>query len=266
MARPNIVLVCTDQQRTDTLSCYGSTFTQTPGFDRVARQGTRFNRAYCPSAVCTPSRASMMTGQYTMRHGAWNVGVNASDGAIFLSHRLAGAGYQTRLVGKAHFQSYSADAASSRESVKDYANGYGGWTGPYYGFDHVELALGHAAWGLSGHYGAWLRERVSPADIERFQTLVKPDNAPDFGGNAYDGALPTRLTNSVWTAERAIAFLEHERRTDDPFFLFVSFQDPHHPHMVPTDYPNRVDPTAVPLPAFDPAEIDRLLPHFRAAQ
>ena len=265
MARPNIVLVCTDQQRTDTLSCYGSTFTQTPGFDRVARQGTRFNRAYCPSAVCTPSRASMMTGQYTMRHGAWNVGVNASDGAIFLSHRLAGAGYQTRLVGKAHFQSYSADAAASRESVKDYANGYGGWTGPYYGFDHVELALGHAAWGLSGHYGAWLRERVSPADIERFQTLVKPDNAPDFGGNAYDGALPTRLTNSVWTAERAIAFLEHERRTDDPFFLFVSFQDPHHPHMVPTDYPNRVDPTAVPLPAFDPAEIDRLLPHFRAA-
>ncbi|MGN6682560.1 MAG: sulfatase-like hydrolase/transferase, partial [Devosia sp.] len=62
MTRPNILLVCTDQQRTDTLSCYGSTFTQTPGFDRVAQQGTRFNRAYCPSAVCTPSRASMMTG------------------------------------------------------------------------------------------------------------------------------------------------------------------------------------------------------------
>jgi uncharacterized sulfatase len=265
MTRPNILLVCTDQQRTHTLSCYGSTFTQTPGFDRVAQQGTRFNRAYCPSAVCTPSRASMMTGQYTMRHGAWNVGVNARDDAVFLSHRLAGAGYHTRLIGKAHFQSYSANAASSRESVEDYANGYGGWTGPYYGFEHVELALGHAAWGLSGHYGAWLRERVSAADIERFQRLVKPDDAPDFGGNAYDWAIPTRLTNSVWTADRAIAFLEEERGADDPFFLFVSFQDPHHPHMVPTDYHNRVDPAAVPLPAFDPAEIDGLPPHFRAA-
>lgn len=265
MARPNILLVCTDQQRVDTLSCYGSTFTHTPGFDRIARQGTRFNRAYCPSAVCTPSRASMLTGQYTMRHGAWNVGVNASDDAIFLSHRLAGAGYQTRLVGKAHFQSYNADASASRESVKDYSAGYGDWTGPYYGFEHVELAPGHAAWGFSGHYGAWLRSQVPAADIERFQTLAKPDGAPDFGGNSYDWAMPTQLTNSAWTADRALAFLERERDTESPFFLFVSFQDPHHPHMVPIDYADRVDPATVPLPAFDPAEIGRLPPHFRVA-
>jgi uncharacterized sulfatase len=207
----------------------------------------------------------MMTGQYTIRHGAWNVGVNTSEDATFLSHRLGGAGYQTRLIGKAHFQSYSADAASSRESVKGYATGYGDWTGPYYGFEYVELAPGHAAWGISGHYGAWVRGQAAPADIERFETLVKVDDADDFGGNAYDWAMPSRLTNSVWTANRAIAFLERERRRDAPFFLFVSFQDPHHPHMVPTDYANRVDPAAVPLPSFDPAELERLPPHFRAA-
>src|SRR3569833_456709 len=172
MTRRNILLVCTDQQRTDTLSCYGSTFARTPGFDQVAQRGTRFTRAYCPSAVCTPSRASMMTGQYAIRHGAWNVGVNTSDEATFLSHRLAGAGYQTRLVGKAHFQSYSADATGSRESVKDYAGGYGGWTGPYYGFEHVELAPGHAAAGLSGHFGAWLRERASVAVFVCFFSFV----------------------------------------------------------------------------------------------
>jgi arylsulfatase A-like enzyme len=159
MARPNILVVCTDQQRTDTLSCYGSSFTHTPGFDRVAERGTRYTRAYCPSAVCTPSRASMMSGQYTVRHGAWNVGVNTGDDVTFLSHRLADAGYETRLVGKAHFESYTADASRSRESVNGYRAGYGDWTGPYYGFQNVELALGHAVWGLSGHYGAWLRER-----------------------------------------------------------------------------------------------------------
>jgi uncharacterized sulfatase len=265
MTRPNILLICTDQQRIDTLSCYGSTFTHTPGFDRVAEQGTRYNRTYCPSAICTPSRASMLSGQYTIRHGAWNVGVNTGDDVSFLSHRLAGAGYQTRLIGKAHFESYTAEPTGSRESVQGYKAGYGDWTGPYYGFQHVELALGHSAWGLSGHYGAWLRERVGPGDIERFETLVKVDDAPDFGGNAYDWAIPTRLTNSVWTADRAVDFLERERDAATPFFLFASFQDPHHPHCVPTDYGNRVDPAAVPLPIQADGGFDALPKHFGLA-
>lgn len=265
MAQPNIILVCTDQQRTDTLSCYGSEFTATPGFDRVAQRGTRYNRAYAPSAVCTPSRASMLSGQYTMRHGSWNVGVNTGDDVTLLSHRLAGVGYQTRLIGKAHVESYSADGEQSRESARDHRTGYDGWTGPYYGFQHVELALGHAAWGLSGHYGAWVREHASDSDIARYETLTKADGAPDFGGNAYDWALPTRLTNSVWTADRAIAFLERDRERDAPFFLMVSFQDPHHPHCVPTDYGNRVDPAAVPMPVHPGGGFDALPPHFRTA-
>lgn len=265
MARPNILLVCTDQQRTDTLSCYGSDFTRTPGFDRVAKQGTRYNRAYCPSAICTPSRASMLSGQYTIRHGSWNVGVNTGDDVVFLSHRLAAAGYQTRLVGKAHFESYTASPEGSRESVQGFKAGYGDWRGPYYGFDHAELALGHAAWGLSGHYGAWLREHVTEGDIARYETLTKADDAPDFGGNAYDWAIPTRLSNSVWTADRAIDFLERQR-TDDPFFLFVSFQDPHHPHCVPTDYADRVDPAAVPMPIHPDGGFGSLSPHFGLAR
>lgn len=265
MDRPNILLVCTDQQRTDTLSCYGSAFTHTPGFDRVAQDGTRYDRAYAPSAVCTPSRASMLSGQYTMRHGGWNVGVNLGDDVTFLSHRLAAAGYQTHLVGKAHLESYSADAQASRESVRDHRAGYGDWSGPYYGFQHVELSLGHAAVGLSGHYGAWLRERASAADIERYETLTKADTARDFGGNAYDWAMPTRLTNSVWAADRGIAFLEHGRKPDTPFFLMLSFQDPHHPHCVPTDYDNRVDPQAVPMPIDPDPSLDALPPHFRTA-
>lgn len=265
MTRPNILIVCTDQQRTDTLSCYGSKFTHTPGFDRVAERGTRYTRAYCPSAVCTPSRVSMLTGQYVMRHGAWNVGVNTGEDVSLLSHRLANAGYQTRLIGKAHLESYGAEAARSRESIAGHTDGYGNWTGPYYGFERVELALGHSAWGLSGHYGAWLRERVDASDVTRFETLTKADDAPDFGGNAYDWAIPTDLTNSVWTADRTIGFLEGERDRDRPFFLFVSFQDPHHPHCVPTDYAKRVDPAAVPEPVGCDTDLDRLPPHFRLA-
>jgi uncharacterized sulfatase len=265
MAAPNILIVCTDQQRTDSLSCYGSSFVSTPGFDRVAQRGTRYDRAYCPSAVCTPSRVSLMTGQYVARHGAWNVGVNAADDSTFLPYRLAAAGYQTRLIGKAHFQSYSAGSDRSRESVVDFREGYGEWNGPYYGFETVELALGHTVWGLAGHYGEWLRAQLPATDIAGFELLQPADEAPEFGGNAYDWNLPTYLTNSVWTADRTIAFLERERDPDRPFLLFVGFQDPHHPHAVPIDYPHRFAPNEVPLPAFTHGELDRMPEHFRVA-
>lgn len=265
MAAPNVLLVTTDQQRTDSLGCSGSAFMRTPGFDHVASQGTRFSRAYCPSAVCTPSRISLLTGQYVARHGAWNVGVNAGDDVDLLSHRLGRAGYQTALVGKAHFEAYGAGPEASRESVDGYAKGYGEWSGPYYGFDTVQLALGHSVYGLSGHYGAWLRERLSAEEIENLQAADPADNERPFGGNAYDWDMPTALSNAVWTADTAIDYLENRRDPDRPFFLFASFQDPHHPHAVPRDFANRVDPAEVPPPRFTPDELASLPPHFRAA-
>lgn len=263
--RPNILLVCTDQQRTDSLGCYGSAFMRTPGFDHVAKNGTRFDRAYCPSAVCTPSRISMLTGQYVARHGAWNVGVNAGQDVDLLSHKLSRAGYQTCIVGKAHFEAYGASPDRSRESVAGFAAGYGDWTGPYYGFERARLALGHTTIGLSGHYGGWLRAELGADQVAALATAHPVDDTPDFGGNAYDWDLPTRCSNSAWTADNAIDFLERERDGDRPFFLFASFQDPHHPHAVPKDFEDRVDPAAVPLPDFDPCELDLMPPHVRVA-
>lgn len=265
MPRPNVLIVQTDQQRTDSLSCYGSSFISTPGFDHVAANGTRYNRAYCPSAVCTPSRASLLTGQYPMRHGVWNVGVNAGTEQRFLSHRLGEAGYRTCLVGKAHFEAYLAGPEQSRESVAGYRTGYGDWTGPYYGFEEAHLALGHSLYGLSGEYGHWVRERLGADAFERLQPATIADGGREFGGNAYDWELPTELHNSVWTADRAIDFLATERG-DAPFFLYVNFQDPHHPHAVPTDYAGRLDPATMQLPKFVEGELDDMPPHFRLAR
>jgi arylsulfatase A-like enzyme len=262
---PNILIVCTDQQRTDSLGCYGSDVVETPGFDYVAARGTCYTRAYCPSAVCTPSRVSLLTGQYVARHGVWNVGVNAGADVDFLSHRLGRAGYQTCLVGKAHFEAYGAGADESCESIAGYGAGYGEWTGPYYGFETAKLALGHTVWGMAGHYGAWLRERATAQEMADFEKLRPADGFREFGGNAYDWSLPTRLSNSVWTIDTAIDFLERQRDPTRPFHLFVSFQDPHHPHAVPNDFAGRVDPNTVGLPRHDPDELDRMPPHFRLA-
>jgi arylsulfatase A-like enzyme len=262
--RPNIVLITTDQQRSDSLSCYGAQFTQTPALDWLAREGVLFERAYCANPVCTPARASIFSGRYPSRHGAWNVGMNVPADLELVSHHLMNAGYATHYTGKAHFQAFGGSPGESMEPVKDWDLLYPTFRGPYYGFQTVELAFGHASYGMSGHYGDWVREQVGGKKMRAYANAT--NLAPvDFGGNAYDWNLPLPLHNSVWTAERAIDFLDR-RDPSRPFFLAVGFQDPHHPHCVPMDFKERVDPNQVPLPRFSAGELKDKPPHFLTAQ
>ncbi len=255
--RPNILLVITDQQRTDTLGCYGASHMHTPVIDQLASGGVRFDRAYCSSSVCTPSRASLFTGVYPSRHGAWHVGTHVPDDVPMLSHRLGEAGYRTHYIGKAHFQSYTAPPEVSVESNQP-GSRYPDWTGPYYGFEHVELCTGHALYGhRHGHYGEWVKSQ-NGSEIPDY--AMRHDE-PRFGGEAIDWDMPTALHNSTWTGERAAAFLE-EAKPNEPFFLTVSFQDPHHPHALPNDCPCKVDPTTVPAPHKREGELADKPEHF----
>lgn len=261
--RPNILIVTTDQQRTDSLSCYGSTFTDTPHIDRLAAEGVCFERAYCANPVCTPARASIFSGRFVSRHGAWNVGMNVPDDEPMISHRLAAAGYRTHYIGKAHFQPFGAPAAQSVEARGDTTR-YPEFRGPYYGFETVELALGHATYGIAGHYGEWVSERVSEETFASYSKATRLAKT-GFGGEAYDWDMPLEYHNSVWTADRTIDFLMNRNATQ-PFLLAVGFQDPHHPHCVPTDFAERVDPGQVPLPDFVEGELDDKPPHFLEAR
>ncbi|HEX29999.1 TPA: sulfatase, partial [Candidatus Poribacteria bacterium] len=62
--KPNILWICSDQQRFDTLGCYGNPFVHTPNLDRLAKGGVLFEFCFSQSPVCTPSRASFLTGRY----------------------------------------------------------------------------------------------------------------------------------------------------------------------------------------------------------
>jgi arylsulfatase A-like enzyme len=68
-SRPNLIFILTDDQRRDTLGCYGNTFIRTPNLDRLAAEGVLFENAAVTSAICTPSRACYFLGQYERRHG-----------------------------------------------------------------------------------------------------------------------------------------------------------------------------------------------------
>ncbi len=104
--RPNIVFVLTDDQRWDSMGCTGNRDAQTPNIDRMAREGVVFTRFFCTTPLCSPSRASYLTGLYPHSHRIIN---NDKDGLDAISHTLVTfprmlreSGYETAFIGKWH--------------------------------------------------------------------------------------------------------------------------------------------------------------------
>ena len=127
----------------------------TPALDRLCREGTRFDRAYCPNPTCTPTRASILTGLMPSQHGAWSLGTKLMEDVPTVGGYLSRQGYETSLVGKAHFQpTLSTDQYESIESegvIRDLAF-WNDFHGPWYGFDHIEILRNHgAAWNCGQH-------------------------------------------------------------------------------------------------------------------
>ena len=104
MTRPrNILFIMADQLRWDCLSCYGDSLVSNPNIDRLAKEGFTFDRAYCQSPICGPSRMSFYTGRYSQSHGAtWN-GIPLKAGELTLGDFMRDHGLATWLVGKTHF-------------------------------------------------------------------------------------------------------------------------------------------------------------------
>lgn len=108
MAAPNFIAIMTDQQRMDSLGCYGNVFTKTPHVDRLAAEGARFSAAFTPFPICTPSRATAWTGVMPHTHGivdcCYNIdnAFDDSDVSTLLFDVLRKAGYDNAYFGKWH--------------------------------------------------------------------------------------------------------------------------------------------------------------------
>ena len=182
-ASPNILWICTDQQRWDTIGALGNPHVRTPHLDRLVREGVAFTHAYCQAPICTPSRASFLTGWYASTVHACTNGNERWDGAAPLVTRLlADAGYDCGLAGKLHLS-----AASGRVERRDPQ--WDGYRVFHWSHDsRDQWAEGHAYrdWlAAQGHDPRALREDPS--------------------------ALPPALHQTTWCTEMAIRHLEDHR-------------------------------------------------------
>jgi arylsulfatase A-like enzyme len=100
------LIVTTDQQRYDAVGCNGGTIARTPVVDGLAAHGVTYRRAHPQSAVCMPSRATMITGQHVHTHGVWMNGVPLPVDARSVAAVLHDAGYATALLGKSDVEPY----------------------------------------------------------------------------------------------------------------------------------------------------------------
>lgn len=290
--RPNFLFIMTDQHRADHLGCYGNSVVRTPHIDALAAGGCRFERFYVASPSCQPNRASIATGRMPSLHGVRHNGIALGQDATTFMEVLRAAGYRTGLVGKVHLQNYSAtqpairfEPASGKQApAPGLLNAvHDGRDGPaydmerpyawppaamergrehYYGFEHFEVAIRHGD-EVAGDYLSWARERCPEIAALRGASNALPSAPMQQAPQAYRTRVPEEVYPSAYIGDRSIAYLERHVREERqaPFFLQMSFPDPHYPYTPPGKYWDMYSPADIALPA---SFHDESLPSVRA--
>lgn len=264
MKRPNILFITSDQQHWNTLGCLNPEV-ETPNLDRLAAGGTLFERAYCVNPTCTPTRASLITGKYPSQHGAWSLGTKLPESERTIGEELSEAGYHTALVGKAHFQPlHGTDEFPSLEAypVLQDLDFWRDFHGPFYGFEHVELARNHVDEAHVGqHYALWMEEKGLADWRDYFR---QPTGTIEHQQHKWP--IPEEYHYDTWIAERTNALMEEYVGSGVPFFVWASFFDPHPDYLVPEPWDTMYDPDKVTVPGATEGEHEKNPPHFRMTQ
>ena len=254
-SRPNILWYCTDQQRFDTIAALGNPHIHTPNLDRFVSESATFTHAYCQSPICTPSRASFLSGMYPSA-----IGVNGNGFRTFprhyenrlISRVLHDQGYDCGLIGKLHL----ASAFLRREErVQD-------------GYDYFQYSHDHKGGNERGNeYVEWIKQQgidpnviLKKREIASLADYRQAQTNPGFGGfieptRDVDN-VPPQLHQTRWCSQKAIEFIGRNREPNKPWLLSVNPFDPHPPFDAPYEYYRRYRPQEMPSAHFEDGDLE----------
>ncbi|MCZ6635050.1 MAG: sulfatase-like hydrolase/transferase [bacterium] len=219
--KPNLLFIFTDQQRSDTLACYGNTHVQAPNLNALADQSFVFEHPYVTEPICTPARSTIMTGLYPHTTGCISNNIPLKPETPTLAEMVS-SDYRTAYMGKWHL---------GNEIIAQH--GFDEWVGTeeqyraYYSKDeYLEV--------LSPSHHFLIENGFTPEKESEGKTVFSRPHA---------ASLPEPYTKATYTGQQAARFI-HENK-DQPFVLYINFLEPHSPYFGPFNdmYPPEELPT-----------------------
>jgi arylsulfatase len=218
----NLLFITTDQQRQDSLRCYGLPFMQTPNMDRLASEGMVFDQCYVPAPLCVPCRASMMSGYYPSAVGTLGNETWLDPEVPTWAERIGKEGYRTAGIGKMHFAPWDIlNGFDERITCEDKRHSY-----------------------IPDDHAKFLQQQglAKPHPTE-FPNYFETNGAPTY---PYSKALHP----DTYIGDQAAEWLD--RNGDSPFAAWVSFVGPHDPYDPPAEledlYKDAPIPDPIPVP------------------
>jgi arylsulfatase A-like enzyme len=215
VARPNIIVFITDDQGYGDLSCMGSTDFRTPHLDRLAASGVRFTNWYSNSPVCSPSRASLLTGRYPGNAGVRSIlaGHRTASGlpqrVPSLATALKEQGYRTAMFGKWHL----GLAEGSRPGDHGFDEWFGFLAGCVDYYSHIFYwGMNRGGPGNDPTHDLWYNDQEVWENGEYFTELI---------------------------TQKAVRHVRQAAKEQEPFFMYVAYNAPHYPMHAPREYVER---------------------------
>jgi arylsulfatase A-like enzyme len=228
-AMPNILWICADQQRFDTIGGFNNQHIHTPNLRKLMDESVTFSHAFVQNPVCSPSRASFLSGRYPHTTGLRANGQRIRTNERLVTRILADNGYTCGLSGKLHL---SPCAGGRNEDRID--DGY-----QVFWWSH-DLS---DSWPGKNMWHVWLKDKG-----------VKWPQPPR-GGELWGVPIDPQYTQTAWCSEMAIQFIRQQRKFN-PWLMSVNIFQPHHPFWPTQDYLSRYDAEKLPSPQYHDGELD----------
>lgn len=228
--RDNLLFIMTDEMKWDVMGVAGHPMVKTPNLDKLAAQGTYYKTAYTVAPICSPSRRSFFTSRYPHVHGVIDNSKQAlaNDGEVDLQTILKHEGYNTALSGKLHF--------------------YPEWHD--WNFDHF-----------------WARSSEGPNREESYRQYMQAKHGNDafkpvkgsvlypkdpLGHDLGQYQFAKEDFETYWLTDKALTYLtqQQKKKAAKPFFLFLSYNEPHSPYRATEPYASMYDPKTVSVPVI----------------